>query len=308
MLDSIIKGIFGTRHDREVKRLMPVVDQINREAERLQSLSDEELRGQTMKFRALIQERTAELSGARRAAREEAEGGERFGARGALRDHRTGGEGTTSSSRTRWTRSSRRRWDMVPYDVQLIGGIVLHRGRVAEMKTGEGKTLVAVAPVYLNALLGRGVHVVTVNPYLAQRDSEWMGPVYNYLGLTVDCVDKYQPHTPERRGAYRSDITYGTNNEFGFDYLRDNSFVVDHRATRPAPAPLRDRRRGGLGADRRGAHAADHFGAGRVGDQHAYSRYNALVADLYRRQNRLVGDLIGGGGARAQGGRRVRGG
>ena len=118
-------------------------------------------------------------------------------------------------------------WNMVPYDVQLLGGVALHQGRIAEMKTGEGKTLVAVAPVYLNALVGRGVHVVTVNPYLAQRDSEWMGPLFNYLGLTVDVIDKYQPHSEERRAAYAADITYGTNNEFGFDYLRDNSFVVD---------------------------------------------------------------------------------
>ncbi|MEM1043132.1 MAG: preprotein translocase subunit SecA [Bacteroidota bacterium] len=118
-------------------------------------------------------------------------------------------------------------WEMVPFDVQLIGGIVIHRGRVAEMKTGEGKTLTSVAPVYLNALVGRGVHLVTVNPYLAQRDAEWMGPIYEYLGLKVDCIDKYQAHSAERRAAYRADIAYGTNNEFGFDYLRDNSFVVD---------------------------------------------------------------------------------
>ncbi len=118
-------------------------------------------------------------------------------------------------------------WDMVPYDVQLLGGIVLHQGRIAEMKTGEGKTLVAVAPVYLNALAGRGVHLVTVNPYLAQRDAEWMGPIFEYLGLTVDVIDKYEPHSEGRRNAYLADITYGTNNEFGFDYLRDNSFVID---------------------------------------------------------------------------------
>ena len=117
-------------------------------------------------------------------------------------------------------------WDMVPYDVQLLGGIVLHQGRIAEMKTGEGKTLVAVLPIYLNALAGRGVHVVTVNPYLAQRDAEWMGPVLGFHGLEVDCVDRYQPHSAERRAAYHADVTYGTNNEFGFDYLRDNSFVV----------------------------------------------------------------------------------
>lgn len=113
-------------------------------------------------------------------------------------------------------------WDMVHYNVQIIGGIVLHQGKIAEMATGEGKTLVATLPVYLNALAGRGVHVVTVNDYLAKRDSEWMGTIYNFLGLTVDCIDKHQPNSPERRAAYNSDITYGTNNEFGFDYLRDN--------------------------------------------------------------------------------------
>src|SRR5690606_17786290 len=118
-------------------------------------------------------------------------------------------------------------WDMVPYDVQLIGGIVLYRGTVAEMKTGERKTLTAVAPIYLNALVGRGVHVVTVNPYLATRDAEWMGPIFGFHGLTVDCIDKHPSHSPGRREAYRADITYGTNNEFGFDYLRDNSFVID---------------------------------------------------------------------------------
>ena len=114
------------------------------------------------------------------------------------------------------------RWDMVHYDVQIIGGIVLHQGKIAEMATGEGKTLVATLPVYLNALAGRGVHVVTVNDYLAKRDSEWMGTLYNFLGLTVDCIDKHQPNSAERRAAYNADITYGTNNEFGFDYLRDN--------------------------------------------------------------------------------------
>ncbi len=114
------------------------------------------------------------------------------------------------------------RWDMVHYDVQFIGGIVLHQGKISEMATGEGKTLVATMPVYLNALAGKGVHVVTVNDYLAKRDSEWMGVLYNFLGLTVDCIDKHEPNSISRRKAYLSDITYGTNNEFGFDYLRDN--------------------------------------------------------------------------------------
>jgi preprotein translocase subunit SecA len=113
-------------------------------------------------------------------------------------------------------------WNMVHYDVQLMGGAVLHKGNIAEMQTGEGKTLVATLPVYLNALAGKGVHVVTVNDYLAKRDSEWMGPLYQFHGLSVDCIDKHQPNSDERRKAYNSDITFGTNNEFGFDYLRDN--------------------------------------------------------------------------------------
>ena len=113
-------------------------------------------------------------------------------------------------------------WDMVPYNVQILGGTVLHQGKIAEMATGEGKTLVATFPVYLNALAGRGVHVVTVNDYLAKRDSEWMGTIYEFLGLTVDCIDKHEPNSQARRNAYLADITYGTNNEFGFDYLRDN--------------------------------------------------------------------------------------
>jgi preprotein translocase subunit SecA len=113
-------------------------------------------------------------------------------------------------------------WNMVHYDVQLIGGYVLHSGKISEMATGEGKTLVSTLPAYLNALAGEGVHIVTVNDYLAKRDSEWNGPIYEFLGLTVDCIDKHQPNSPERRKAYYADITYGTNNEFGFDYLRDN--------------------------------------------------------------------------------------
>ncbi|HEY6974743.1 MAG TPA: preprotein translocase subunit SecA, partial [Chitinophagaceae bacterium] len=113
-------------------------------------------------------------------------------------------------------------WNMLHYDVQLIGGIVLHQGKIAEMATGEGKTLVSTLPAYLNALAEEGVHIVTVNDYLARRDSEWNGPIYEWLGLTVDCIDKHTPNSVQRRTAYQADITYGTNNEFGFDYLRDN--------------------------------------------------------------------------------------
>ncbi len=116
-------------------------------------------------------------------------------------------------------------WDMVHYDVQLIGGVALHKGKIAEMSTGEGKTLVATLPVFLNALAGRGVHIVTVNDYLSKRDSEWMGPIYEFHGLSVDCIDKHQPNSQDRRKAYNADITFGTNNEFGFDYLRDNMAI-----------------------------------------------------------------------------------
>ncbi|MDO8970497.1 MAG: preprotein translocase subunit SecA, partial [Saprospiraceae bacterium] len=114
------------------------------------------------------------------------------------------------------------KWNMVHYDVQLMGGMVLHDGKIAEMTTGEGKTLVGTLPAYLNGVAGEGVHIVTVNDYLARRDSEWVGPLYEFLMLTVDCIDKYRPHSPERIAAYRADITFGTNAEFGFDYLRDN--------------------------------------------------------------------------------------
>ena len=132
-------------------------------------------------------------------------------------------KGDTAVYKHRWLAAgSEITWDMVHYDVQLIGGTALHKGRIAEMATGEGKTLVATLPVYLNALPGKGVHLVTVNDYLARRDSEWMAPIFNFHGLTIDCIDKHQPNSDDRRQAYLADITYGTNNEFGFDYLRDN--------------------------------------------------------------------------------------
>ena len=132
-------------------------------------------------------------------------------------------DGDTAIYKNSWTAGGNTiKWEMIHYDVQLIGGVVLHQGKIAEMATGEGKTLVATLPVFLNALAGRGVHVVTVNDYLSKRDSEWMGPLYQFHGLSVDCIDKHKPNSPERRKAYASDITFGTNNEFGFDYLRDN--------------------------------------------------------------------------------------
>ncbi len=143
------------------------------------------------------------------------------------------------------------------FDVQLMGGMVLHQGRIAEMKTGEGKTLVATLPVYLNALAGKGVHVVTVNDYLAKRDAEWMGQIYNFLGLTVGCI-VHGLTDDERSAAYACDVTYGTNNELGFDYLRDNmKFTLGEMVHRPIQ--LRHRRRSRFDPGGRGAHAADHL-------------------------------------------------
>ena len=132
-------------------------------------------------------------------------------------------EGDKAIYKNRWMAGGNEiTWDMVHYDVQLFGGVVLHKGKIAEMATGEGKTLVATLPVFLNALTHNGVHVVTVNDYLSKRDAEWMGPLYMFHGLSVDCIDKHEPNSVARRRAYEADITFGTNNEFGFDYLRDN--------------------------------------------------------------------------------------
>ncbi len=186
-------GLFKTYSQKEVKRLMPIVKQINELEPEMEKLSDSELRNQTAKLTAKLEEgKTLDdiLPEAFATVRE----------------------------------TSKRVLGMRHFDVQLIGGIILHQGRIAEMKTGEGKTLVATLPVYLNALTGRGVHVVTVNDYLAKRDSEWMGKVYKFLGLTVGLVIAgMEPH--EKREAYACDVTYGTNNEFGFDYLRDNMVI-----------------------------------------------------------------------------------
>ncbi|HLM46275.1 MAG TPA: DEAD/DEAH box helicase, partial [Myxococcaceae bacterium] len=182
-------------------------------------------------------------------------------------------------------------WDMVHYDVQLIGGLTLHQGKVAEMATGEGKTLVATLPLYLNALTGRGAHLVTVNSYLAQRDSDWMGHLYRYLGLTVGCIDLHEPNTPERREAYHADITYGTNNEFGFDYLRDNMVhSLEQRVQRVHHYAIIDEVDSILIDEAR----TPLIISGPVSSETnaAYARYNPLVSDLYRRQTRIVAELI----------------
>ena len=214
MISKLITSLFGTKHERDQKRLWPVVDEINRHYEAYRELSDLDLQAKTAEFRERL------------AAGETADDllPEAFGAvKEACR---------RLLGRTWPVVGIDLTWDMVPYDVQLLGGVVLHQGRIAEMATGEGKTLVATMPLYLNALAGRGAHLVTVNDYLARRDAEWMGEIYRFLGLTVGVIQNAMDYA-QRRAAYACDITYGTNNEFGFDYLRDNMAVrPEHRVQR----------------------------------------------------------------------------
>src|SRR6266498_5524590 len=214
MIGFIIKKIIGSKNDREVKRLRPLVAKINEIEASLQSQPAEVLRQKTAEWKArcaAIQD-NQEL----KAALDEIPPEAFAVVKNACR--RLWGQEIT-------VRDHPLKWEMIPFDVQLIGGYALHSGRIAEMATGEGKTLVATLPVYLNALSGRGVHVVTVNDYLAARDSEWMGAVYRFLGLTVGCI-LHDQSPAERREQYNCDITYGTNAEFGFDYLRDNGMAT----------------------------------------------------------------------------------
>ncbi|MBI4542159.1 MAG: preprotein translocase subunit SecA [Gemmatimonadetes bacterium] len=257
-IPQLVSKVFGTRFARELRRLRPIVDAIHRHEATLGAWPDAEIQRQTERFRARLGERVgavqADVERLRAAKHGCADPDERDALdRDLLARERELARATAEMldellpEAFATVREACRRllgsrlsvtghemtWDMVPYDVQLIGGIVLHQGKIAEMATGEGKTLVATLPAYLNALPGGGVHLVTVNNYLARRDSQWMGHIYTWLGLTVGCIDDTEPGTAERRGAYRCDITYGTNNEFGFDYLRDNMvFALEQRVQR----------------------------------------------------------------------------
>ncbi len=204
MINRALAKVFGTQHERDLKKLAPRVEAVNALEPQIKALSDGELRAKTDEFRARLREK---LEGVPEEELRE------------VRDRAL--DGLLEEAFAVVREASQRTLAMRPFDVQLIGGIVLHQGKIAEMKTGEGKTLVATMPVYLNALAGRGVHVVTVNDYLARRDADWMGKIYRFLGLTVGCIQN-SLLDDERQKAYASDVTYGTNNEFGFDYLRDN--------------------------------------------------------------------------------------
>lgn len=272
--------IFGSKSEKDIKRVQPYVTRINEEYEKLPNLTNDELRGKTKEFKNRISEFLADIDEEINALKTEAESDEvdvyhktelyekvdkltkdrdeklekillellpeafavvketarRFTENTEIEVEASEFDKEISmikpnpeirGDKAVWKNSwdaagSPITWNMVHYDVQLIGGVVLHEGKIAEMSTGEGKTLVATLPIYLNALAGQGVHVVTVNDYLAKRDSEWNGPIFEFHGLSVDCIDKHQPNSPQRRKAYSADIVYGTNNEFGFDYLRDN--------------------------------------------------------------------------------------
>jgi preprotein translocase subunit SecA len=222
LINTLLGKVFGTKNEREIKRLQPRVAAINALEPEIQKLSDDELRAKTAEFRARIQERLSSIADepdadpdAPDVDRQKEIEAERSEVLKVVLDE------LLEEAFAVVREAGRRVLNMRHFDVQLIGGMVLHEGKIAEMKTGEGKTLVATLPVFLNALSGRGVHVVTVNDYLAKRDSEWMGKLYSFLGLTVGVI-VHDLDDGERRAAYAADVTYGTNNEFGFDYLRDN--------------------------------------------------------------------------------------
>jgi len=322
MLKGILSKVFGTRHERERRRIQPIVDEINAHYARLQEASEDELRGQTAKFRQVLAERTdalesrvAELKERKRTTKEPEErekidqelGGAdgRGGVEKELRDAIAEVLDELLPEAFATVREAARRlmgsslqvtgqelpWDMVHYDVQLMGGIELHLGKIAEMATGEGKTLVATLPLYLNALPGKGAHLVTVNSYLARRDSQWMGHVFSYLGLTVACLDDTEPGSMERRAAYLADITYGTNNEFGFDYLRDNMVVsLEQRVQRAHWYAIVDEVDSVLIDEAR----TPLIISGPVGNENdgSFAEHNAAVIRIFRRQTEVVNVLV----------------
>jgi preprotein translocase subunit SecA len=315
-LPTLVTKILGTRFSRELKHLRPIVDAVHRHEETLRPLSDDEVRRQTVRFRERIAERIGaireDVESLKRAKHDCADPDERDDIdRRLVSREKELGQATAAildellPEVFATVREACRRlvgttvsvtghaltWDMVPYDVQVIGGIVLHQGKIAEMATGEGKTLVAVLPLYLNALAGNGAHLVTVNNYLARRDSQWMGHVYTWLGLTVGCIDDTEPGSAERRAAYQCDITYGTNNEFGFDYLRDNMvFTLDHRVQRPHAYAIIDEVDSILIDEAR----TPLIISGPVGNEAdtKYAEHNQAVLALVRRQTEVTNNLM----------------
>ncbi|TVP55071.1 MAG: preprotein translocase subunit SecA [Gemmatimonadales bacterium] len=316
-MKNLLKWIMGDQHEREVKRLQPLVDEINELYEEYHELSEEELKGKTEEFRAFIAEQTDPIEEKIREVRQQRGASVDSQERDRLLAQLQGLEQERDTAITdaldellpeafAVVKETCRRlmgqefmvsgqptkWDMIPYDVQLIGGIALHRCSAAEMQTGEGKTLSATMPLYLNALAGLGAHLVTVNTYLARRDAEWMSAIYNYLGLTVGVLDLHEPGSDSRREAYAADITYGTNNEFGFDYLRDNMVhTLDRRVQRGHFFAIIDEVDSILIDEAR----TPLIISGPVSrdTQTGYKKYNPMVSALYKKQLAIASELIG---------------
>ena len=353
-LAEIFKKLFGTKADRDMKAIRPILDKVLAAYAEIDALSDDQLRAKTLELKAFVADKIAadekriaeiklELEGdididqkeklatesdkltkkidedieaalneilpqafaivkstARRFAQnseivvEATEFDRNLSAKSDFVEIRQGENGGPDKAvwHNSWMAGGNKiTWDMVHYDVQLIGGIVLHQGKIAEMATGEGKTLVATLPVFLNALAGKGVHVVTVNDYLSKRDSEWMGPLYQFHGLSVDCIDKHQPNSDARRRAYACDITFGTNNEFGFDYLRDNmAFSQQDLVQRKHHYAIVDEVDSVLIDDARTPLIIS--GPVERGDDQQFAQYKPYVAPLYNKQKALVNTIL----------------
>lgn len=347
-ITKTFKKILGSKADRDIKEVMPLVEKIKAIYPSLEQLSNDELRAKTIEFKTKIDAHIAkeleeveqlkkDVEQESNVERKEAlykqideiesstdekieevlaeilpeafavvkETARRFAQQDKIKVTASAFDKDLAASRdsieidgehaywhNQWNAAGAEIvWDMVHYDVQLIGGIVLHQGKIAEMATGEGKTLVATLPVYLNALTGRGVHLVTVNDYLARRDAEWMGPIFEFHGLTVDCIDNHQPNSPERRKAYQADITYGTNNEFGFDYLRDNmSRTPEELVQRKHHYAIIDEVDSVLIDDARTPLIIS--GPTPKGDQHEFAELKPMVEKLVSAQRKLINTLI----------------
>ena len=345
-----LKKVFGDKSTRDIREIQPLLDETNKEYEKLEGFSADELRAVTPALKKEIADYVADLEAKIAALRKEAEGlpedevlqkdelynqidkliaevdqkleevllkvlprafatiretARRFKENNQLEVTATDADRNFSvkhphvrveGNKAIWSNSwsvagNQLSWDMVHYDVQIIGGIALHKGKVAEMQTGEGKTLVATLPIYLNALAGKGVHLVTVNDYLAKRDSEWMAPLFQFHGLTVDCIDKHQPNSDDRKKAYQADITYGTNNEFGFDYLRDNMTASPDRIVqRKLHYAIVDEVDSVLIDDARTPLIIS--GPTPRGDQQEYDQFRPMGERLVQAQRQLVTNLL----------------
>jgi preprotein translocase subunit SecA len=310
---KFLKKIFGDKRERDLKALWPIVEEINSYYEEYKKFSDFELQQKTVEFKSIINERTASLREKIEEIKRRLQSNEDFDRKSAydeldeleseldevyeevLNELLPQAFAVVKSTCERlvgksWTVAGHKiTWEMIPYDVQLLGGIVLHQGKIAEMATGEGKTLVATLPLYLNALTGRGVHLVTVNDYLAKRDSEWMGEIFKFHGLTVGCITNTMDHQ-QRKIQYNCDITYGTNSEFGFDYLRDNmSIDKEFQVQRGHNYAIVDEVDSVLIDEAR----TPLIISGPVDrDDHLFAEMKPKVERLYRLQQNLIGKIV----------------